>query len=424
MSKRVSWEKAQQLDQSDPLAPFRSRFEHTENEIYLDGNSLGKLPLQVVEKINTVVQAQWGKQLIGSWNSHWLALPKRLSTKIAQLLGANSNEITVGESTSVNLYKLIHALLASDRYPKQLITDELNFPTDNYILEGLSSAFAIPAVRCIEYGTDLTADLDRLKNNIAKTPGIICLSLVCYKSAYRYPIKILNAFAKAHNSIIVWDLSHAVGAIAIDFKDTQTLAAIGCTYKYLNGGPGAPAFLYVAESLQEKLNSPIQGWFGHAKPFDFSPHYEPAKGIQKFDAGTPPILSLTAMEIGIDLTLEAGTQAIEKKSIALGEFLIQQIETELIPLGYQLESPKKAIDRGAHISISHEESWRICQCLLYPKGNEPKIIPDFRPDRYIRLGMAPLYIGYEDIWQTVQRLKTIVETKEFLAHDGDRPTVT
>lgn len=424
MSKIISRETARQSDQNDPLAQFRQCFQHTENEIYLDGNSLGKLPLKAMENMNTVMQEQWGKQQIRSWNNHWLALPKRLSTKIAQLLGANPTEITVGESTSVNLYKLVHALIASKLFPTQLTTDELNFPTDNYILEGLTNSFGLAQLECIQYGTDLAADIEILKHTIAKKPGIICLSLVSYKSAYRYPMKALNAFAKDHNSIIVWDLSHAVGAIAIDFKATQTLAAIGCTYKYLNGGPGSPAFLYLDKSLLTKLNSPIQGWFGHAKPFDFSSHYTGANGIEKFDAGTPPILSLTAMEAGIDLTLQASSVALEKKSNALCEFLIREIESELSPLGFQLESPRENNKRGSHISISHPESWRICQCLLYPKGNEPKIIPDFRPDRYIRLGIAPLYIGFMDLWHTVQRLKIIVETNEFLDHNGLRPTVT
>lgn len=415
---------AQEKDQQDPLAKFRSYFTQNENEIYLDGNSLGKLPLKTKGKIVNLIEEQWGKKLIRSWNDHWLALPKRIAEKLALLLNALPTEIVVGESTSVNLYKLIHALVQSKQFPNQLITDSLNFPTDNYILEGISHQLNLPQSICVGYSTDLKADLDRLRETIKKTPGILCLSLVSYKSAYCYPMKELNAFAAKHKSIIVWDLSHAVGAVHIDFKQSNTLAAIGCTYKYLNGGPGAPAFLYVAEPLISKLSTPIQGWFGHRRPFDFSPTFEAAEGIEKFDAGTPPILSLAALEIGLDITLEAGIQSIQKKSESLTSFLMSLIKEELIPLGFKLESPVELSERGSHITLSHLASWRICQCLLQGKNNGLKIIPDFRPDKYIRLGIAPLYIGFYDLLLTVERLKEIILEKEFEQYDEQRPTVT
>lgn len=421
MNKR---EKAQECDRIDPLAHFKTAFFHPENEIYLDGNSLGKLPLKAKENIATLMQEQWGKNLIRSWNDHWLDLPKRLATKLAQLLNANAKEVLVGESTSVNLYKVAHALIRSGHYPKQFLNDSLNFPTDNYILEGISRENTLAKPICIQYSTDLKADLDLLKDQIATHPGVICLSLVSYKSAYYYPMKALNLHAKENNSIIIWDLSHAVGAVAIDLKETQTLAAIGCTYKYLNCGPGSPAFLYLDETLIPHLSSPIQGWFGHTKPFDFSQDYLPANGIEKFDAGTPTILSLAAMEAGIDLTLTAGIETIRKKSIALSNFFLDTFNTTLQPLGYVLESPENVEERGAHITLSHPASWRICQCLLNGKEKRPKIIPDFRPPHYIRLGMAPLYTGYEDIWHTLERLKEIAQNKEFEQYNEARPTVT
>ena len=237
-------------------------------------------------------------------------------------------------------------------------------------------------------------------------------------------MKALNNFAKEQKSIIIWDLSHAVGAVDIDLKQTATLAAIGCTYKYLNGGPGAPSFMYVDQSLIASLKTPIQGWFGHAKPFDFAPDYRAAQGIEKFDAGTPQILSLATLEVGLDITLEAGIGRIRAKSEQMGIYLSSLIKAELLPLGYSLESPEEASERGAHITISHEESWRICQCLLSPKGDRLKIIPDFRPNRFIRLGIAPLYTHYEDLWETVCRLKQIVLEKEYESHDGNQPTVT
>ena len=305
---------AQEKDKNDLLAPYRDKFHHPENEIYLDGNSLGKLPLEAKDHLKEAVEKQWGTHLIRSWNDHWLDLPKRLARKLGCILNAKENEITVGESTSVNLYKLVQALVHSGNYGNQLITDSLNFPTDNYILEGIAQKQQLPPPLLIEYSTDLEADLDRLKNTIQEKAGIICLSLVSYKSAYLYPMQALNTWAEKHQSIIVWDLSHAVGAVAIDFKTTQSLAAIGCTYKYLNGGPGAPSFLYLDASLHNTVDAPIQGWFGHARPFDFSSHYKPASDITKFDAGTPTVLSLVAMEAGINLTLAAGSEAIRTKS--------------------------------------------------------------------------------------------------------------
>jgi kynureninase len=415
---------AQQLDKKDILASFRDRFFHPEKVIYLDGNSLGKQPLDAKETLNTILEEQWGKKLIRSWNDHWLAVPKRIAAKLAVLLNANSNEVLVGESTSVNLYKLTHALLTSGHFPKQLVTDSLNFPTDNYILQGISTQLPIAAPITVRYSSDLVADIPLLQKTIRHAPGILCLSLVTYKSAYLYPMKALNNFAKEHDSIIIWDLSHAVGAVAIDLKQSNTLAAIGCTYKYLNGGPGAPAFIYVDQSLIASLKSPIQGWFGHEKPFDFASDYQAAEGIAKFDAGTPQILSLATLEVGLDITLEAGIDQIRAKSEQLGTYLFELIKAELLTLGYALESPEAVNERGAHITISHKESWRICQCLLNPKDYRLKIIPDFRPNRFIRLGIAPLYTRYEDMWETVYRLKEVVLEKEYEYHDGNQPTVT
>jgi kynureninase len=417
-------QKAQALDQSDRLAEFYQRFYHPASEIYLDGNSLGKQPLKTKERLVSVLDGQWGQQLISSWNKHWLELPKRIAGKVAQLVNADSGEVVVGESTSVNLFKLAHALIESGLYPKRLITDSLNFPTDNYILEGISSYLKLSPPLCVSYSSDLEADVEQLKEVIRSNPGVLCLSLVSYKSAYYYPAKMLNDFAKSHDSIIIWDLSHAVGAVHFDVKETKTLAAIGCTYKYLNGGPGSPAFMFIDSQLTASLSSPIQGWFGHENPFDFSSAFEAAKGIEKFNAGTPQILSLAALEVGIDLTLEAGIKPIREKSEQLGNYLIQLISSELVPLGFALESPENHDQRGSHVTLSHCDSWRICQCLLNPIEREPKITIDFRPDKYIRIGIAPLYTRFIDLWQTVERLRTIVVSKEYEQHDGKKPVVT
>ena len=415
---------AQQCDQQDELAAFYDRFHHPKNLIYLDGNSLGKQPIVVKDILDQVITEQWGHRLIRSWNEHWLELPQQIGDQIAQLLKVNTSEINVGESTSVNLYKLAHALVRSGRFENQLITDSLNFPTDNYILEGIQSQLDLKAMITIQYPSDLEADLEVLKENIASNPGVICLSLVSYKSAYRYPMKMLNDFAKEHQSIIIWDLSHAVGAVDLDLKASNTLAAIGCTYKYLNGGPGAPAFLYIDQSLVSALETPIQGWFGHSQPFDFSADYVAAKGIAQFKAGTPQILSLASLKAGLSITLEASTKRLHAKSQQLSTYLLHLIETELISLGFKLESPTDHDQRGTHLTLSHEESWRICQCLQHPKPNRPTIIVDFRPERFLRIGITPLYTRFEDLWRTAERLKEIVSTKEYVNHDGTRPVVT
>ena len=415
---------AQQCDQQDELAAFYDRFHHPKNLIYLDGNSLGKQPIVVKDILDQVITEQWGHRLIRSWNEHWLELPQQIGDQIAQLLKVNTSEINVGESTSVNLYKLAHALVRSGRFENQLITDSLNFPTDNYILEGIQSQLDLKAMITIQYPSDLEADLEVLKENIASNPGVICLSLVSYKSAYRYPMKMLNDFAKEHQSIIIWDLSHAVGAVDLDLKASNTLAAIGCTYKYLNGGPGAPAFLYIDQNLVSALETPIQGWFGHSQPFDFSADYVAAKGIAQFKAGTPQILSLASLKAGLSITLEASTKRLHAKSQQLSTYLLHLIETELISLGFKLESPTDHDQRGSHLTLSHEESWRICQCLQHPRPNRPTIIVDFRPDRFLRIGITPLYTRFEDLWRTAERLKEIVSTEEYLNHDGTKPVVT
>ena len=237
-------------------------------------------------------------------------------------------------------------------------------------------------------------------------------------------MKLLNDYAKKNNSIIIWDLSHAVGVVDIDVKKTNTIVAIGCTYKYLNGGPGSPAFIYIKKSMIKKLNSPIQGWFGHKRPFDFSNNFVPAEGIEKFEAGTQHIISLAALESGIDITLEAGIKNISNKSKQMSKYMISKIKNELTRLGFVLESPENFDERGSHVTLSHEHSWQICQCLTNPVGKKIKVIPDFRPERYIRFGLAPLYLSFNDIKITVQRLKEIVENKEYKNKKKGRPIVT
>ena len=416
--------RAEYLDNQDYLKSFRTYFQHTPNEIYLDGNSIGKLPLQVKEDIKQAVESQWGQNLIRSWNDHWLDLTTRLENKLAQLLGADLKEIKVGESTSVNLYKLIHALLSSKITPKNLLTDSLNFPTDIYVMEGLAKQLECNPPVTVTYSSNLKADLVLLKKEIEKQPGIICLSLVTYKSAWLYPMKSLNEYAEQHNSIIIWDLSHAVGVVDIDLHKTKTKIALGCTYKFLNGGPGAPAFIYIQKDLIANLHSPIQGWFGHQNPFDFSLPYIPADGISRFNAGTPQILSQVAMEAGIDLTLKAGISNIRKKSKDQTAYVIDVINSKLTPLGFEIETPMNPEERGSHVTLKHHECWRVCKALIQGKDLGVKVIPDFRPPSYLRLGIAPIYTSFVDVFRAIERIEEIMVSKEYLDIDNERPTVT
>lgn len=417
-------EQAEHLDVQDPLASFRAFFQHEPNSIYLDGNSLGKLPIQAKKDILHAVDKQWGKNLIRSWNDHWLGLPKRLEQKIAILLGAKATELKVGESTSVNLFKLIHALLSSNLTPKNLLTDSLNFSTDVYVMEGLAKQFECKPPKIVTYVHDLKADLMLLKDEIKKQPGIVSLSLVSYKSAWLYPMKSLNEYAEQNSSIIIWDLSHAVGVVDVNLAESKTKIALGCTYKFLNGGPGSPAFLYIQEDLITKLHSPIQGWFGHQKPFDFSLLYTPSDGIDRFDAGTPQILSQVAMEAGIDLALKAGISAIRKKSMAQTSYIVELIQEKLIPLGFAIETPMNPEERGSHITLAHPESWRVCKALIMGKSDGVKIISDFRPPDYLRLGIAPIYTRYIDLFKSIERIEQIMLSQEYLEIDAERPTVT
>ena len=412
------------LDSNDSIAHFRKEFIHMDNEIYMDGNSLGKLPKETEKKLNDVLKNQWGKRLIRSWNENWLDLPKKIAEKYSKLLNVENDEITIGESTSVRLYQMIHSLLSTGIYPKQLGTDNLNFPTDVYIMEGINKSFSLPKMNLISYNQEIEADLNLLKEQIKTKPGIYCLSLVTYKSSFLYPMKDLNLWAEKFNSIIVWDLSHAIGAVNIDLKKTETKVSIGCSYKYMNGGPGSPAVMYIEKKLQKKLFNPIQGWFGHKNPFDFDSKYIPKVGINRFSSGTPPILSLFAMETGIDITLKAGIKSIRKKSILQTKLFINLVEVKLNPLGYYLQSPKEKSKRGAHITISHEFSWQICQALIQGCKNGVKIIPDFRPPNFLRFGIAPLYTRFIDLYVVIERLEKIVTSKEYLNFNSDKIDVT
>lgn len=375
--------------------------------LYLDGNSLGRLPKATVERMRQAVEAEWGGRLIRSWGEGWLELPRRVGAKIARLIGAESDEVVACDSTSVNFFKLAHAALANtDR--RVVVTNASNFPSDLYLLQGLGAE-----IRRIDSEDD-DAILAALDEDVA----LLTLSHIEFRSGLRHDLGRLNEAAHAVGARVLWDLSHSVGAVQIELGDADL--AVGCAYKYLNGGPGAPAFLYVRRDLQTRLTSPIQGWFGQRRAFDFGLDYTPAEGIGRFLAGTPPILALAAVEPGVDLLLEAGMERIDAKAAAQTEFLIELADARLTPLGFEVATPREPERRGSHVGLRHREAWRITQALVAEKD----VIPDFRTPDVLRLGIAPLYTRFVDLVEAVERIAAVVESGSFKKYAGEIVGVT
>lgn len=417
---------AEKLDKEDPLNHFRKRFYiDSESTIYLDGNSLGRLPLKTKALLSDVVENQWGRELIESWNRHWYQKAIQLGDKITPIIGATTGEVIVSDSTSLNLYKLAHAALKYQKGKTTIVSDVLNFPTDLYILQGLIREFGPKyALELAESNDNISIETDQIKSKITENTALVVLSLVAFKSAFMYQLDEITEYAHKKGALVLLDLSHAAGAVEIKLNQSNVDLAVGCTYKYLNGGPGSPAFLFVRHDLQEKLYSPIQGWFGDAQPFEFDLNYRPASGIRKFLSGTPPVLNLMAIEPGLDIFNEAGIKNIHKKSIQLSDLFLSLVESELSQLGFELGSPADPDKRGSHIALKHPEAYRICQALIHPKSSSIKVIPDFREPDNIRFGFTPLYTTFTEVWQTVQRLQEIVENSEFKEYSTKRSDVT
>ncbi len=403
MSTNPSWnehsvvEYAKSLDAIDPLRRFRDEFVIDDPDlIYLDGNSLGRLPNRTMKRMEEAVRDQWGGRLVRGWGEHWIDLPNRLGAKIAQLIGAQSDEVLVCDSTSVNFYKLIMAALEVQSEKSEILTDDANFPSDIYLLQGCAKQLSqrLKIVPQAEVASSLGLET-----------AIVTLSHTSFKSGYIHPMQELTAKAHEVGALMLWDLSHSVGAMPIDLNGSNVDLAVGCTYKYLNGGPGAPAFLYVRRDLQEKLLNPIWGWFGQKDPFGFSLDYRPADGIQRFMAGTPNILSMIAIESGVDLLLEAGMDRIREKSVSQTEFLIQLWDNFLRKYGVALNSPTDSVYRGSHVSFGHPQAFQVDQALI----EEMKVIPDFRQPDNIRFGVTPLSTSFEDLAQAVLRMSAVFE---------------
>ena len=418
------YQKALEFDKNDSLASFKNQFE-SHDEIYLDGNSLGKLPKRTMELTTDLIQNQWGKRLIRSWNEHWMALPNKIAGKIAKIVGAREDEIFVGESTSINFYKLAYAAINFNTSRTKIISDSLNFPTDLYVLQGLiEQQFQSHSLKIIESKDEISITEEQISAELDQNTAFLTLSHVVFKSAFMYDMKKINDLANQKGAFVIWDLSHAAGAVPINLNEANADMAVGCTYKYLNGGPGSPAFLYVRKDLQEKLLNPIWAWFSHQKPFEFSLDYEAKNDIQRFSTGTPSVISLAAIEPGLDLLIEAGISNLRKKSILQSNFLVEMIQNCLVPLGFTIASPLNVNERGSHISIQHAEGYRINRTMIEPFDGSKSIIPDFRPPNNIRLGIAPLYNTFQELYETVIRIKQIVEEKQFEKYSAEKLNVT
>ena len=385
------------LDAADPLAGFREAFDLPDGVIYLDGNSLGPLPRATAGRLEEVVRQEWGRGLITSWNAAgWIEAPQRAGAKIARLIGAQAHEVAVADSTSVNLYKLAAGALSLRPGRRTILTERGNFPTDVYVLEGLAA---------LSGATLKVVAPDAVLDAIDEDTAVVALTHVHYKSGRRWDMAALTAAAQARGALALWDLSHTTGALAVDLNVAHADLAVGCGYKYLNGGPGAPAFLFVADRHQAAIRSPLSGWMGHAAPFAFEARYRPSAGIQAMLCGTPPILGLAALEVGLDLLLEAGPQAIEAKGLALCDLFIQLVEARCGGLGLTLTGPRDMADRGLHVSFSHPDGYGLVQALI-ARG----VIGDFREPDIARFGFSPLFLRYADVWDAVEILREVVTT--------------
>ena len=412
---------AQSLDADDELASFRGRFVADSELIYLDGNSLGRLPKATVQRMQQIVETEWGERLIRSWNEGWIETPGRIGGKIAQLVGAQPDEVIIADSTSVNLYRLALAALQSQPGRHKIVTDDLNFPSDLYILQGLCRQLG-PSyhIEVVPSPDGIHGPVDGLATAIDEDTALVTLSHTVFKTSYTYDMAIVTRLAHDAGAMTLWDLSHAAGSVWVDLNGAKADLAVGCTYKYLNGGPGAPAFLYVRSDLQETLQNPMQGWMGQTGMFDFGLDYQPAPGLQRFLTGTAPMISISAIEPGVDLLLEAGMDRLRAKSIRQSEYLITLWEQELASLGFVLNSPRDVTQRGSHISLGHVDGWRIDQALIHDKN----VLPDFRKPDNIRIGIAPIYNSFVDIYEAVARMKQIVDENIFEKYGRDVPVVT
>ena len=392
---RITREDAARLDSEDPLAGCRDRFHLPAGVIYLDGNSLGAMPKGVPGRLRRAIEEEWGDGLIRSWNdADWYHAPQRTGARIARLVGAQPDEVVVTDSTSVNLFKLLVAAVRM-RAPRRVVLSERgNFPTDVYVAQGVAELLGME-LRCVDADDVLDAIDDRV--------AVVSLTHVDYRTGRIHDMAGITRKAHAHGALVVWDLCHTAGAMPCDLGGCGVDLAVGCGYKYLNGGPGAPAFVFVARRHHERMRQPLTGWHGHARPFDFAGAYEPAPGIDRMLAGTAPQLSLLALEQALEVFDGVDMGAVRRKSERLTDLFIRLVEQELPGFGFSIASPRDVARRGSQVCLKHAEGYAMVQALI-ARG----VIGDFRAPDILRFGFAVLYVGFTDAWDAVAALKDVV----------------
>ncbi|MBM7084772.1 kynureninase [Micromonospora humidisoli] len=408
---------AQERDATDPLAGLRDRFV-VDDLLYLDGNSLGRLPAATGDHLADLVRDGWGTELVRSWPT-WIEWPRRIGDRIAaHALGARDGEVIVSDSTSVNLYKLAAAALDARPGRGTILADAEEFPTDRYLLEGLAAQRGL-ALRLLPSDLDEGLDQATLTEALTEDVALVVLSAVSYRCGALLDVAAVTEAARRVGALVLWDLSHAVGSVPLDLTAAGADLAVGCTYKYLNGGPGAPAFLYVRRELQESLRQPIWGWFGQRDQFRMGAGYDPAPGPERFLVGTPPVLGMAALDPALDVLADAGMDRVREKSLRLGELIIELADVWLVPHGFRLASPRDPDRRGGHVSLYHPEALRISRALV-----DAGVVGDYRvPDR-LRLGPAALYTRHVDVWDAMDRLRDIAERRAWTGVPAEPSRVT
>ncbi len=388
-------------DAEDPLRSFRDEFSLPQGTIYLDGNSLGPLPKRTPGRLKEIVEAEWGRDLIKSWNDHdWIHYPRRIGEAIAPLLGAGPGQVVAADSTSVNLFKALGAAfgLVSDR--PLILSERENFPTDLYIAQGLAELVGRHELKMVPR-SELLDSIDRMRERVA----VVTLTHVDFRTGAMHDMGALTRFCHDRGALVVWDLSHSAGAVPLHLDRDQVDFAVGCGYKYLNGGPGAPAFLYSARLHLPSIRPPLSGWMGHESPFAFDTDYRPAAGIDRHLCGTPSILAMAALEVGVEMHSRADMAKVREKSRRLGELFLRLIEERCSGFDLEPVCPLDSEKRGSQVSLRHPEGYPVMRALI-----ADGVIGDFRAPDILRFGLTPLYLRYVDVWDAVEKLKRILES--------------
>ncbi|CUI91907.1 kynureninase [Achromobacter xylosoxidans] len=392
-------------DRQDPLAPLKARFDLPPGVLYMDGNSLGVMPRAAAARAAEVITQEWGTGLIRSWNTAgWFELPSRLGDKLAGLLGAKEGELVITDTTSLNIFKALAASLRiqQKRQPERrvILSERDNFPTDLYMIQGM--------IDLLQQGYEMRLIDDDLplERALDEDVAVVLLSHVNYRSGQMHDMAAVTRQAHERGALVIWDLAHAAGAVPVDLNGADADYAVGCTYKYLNGGPGSPAFIWVAPRHIPDFWQPLSGWWGHQRPFDMTVAYEPAGGIRRYLCGTQPIVSLAMVECGLDVAREADMAEVRRKSLALGDLFIALVEERCAGHPLTLVTPRDHAERGSHVSLRHPNGYEVMQALI-ARG----LIGDYREPEVLRFGLTPLYFGYADVWDAVEILKDVLDSK-------------